>query len=130
MSYELESMNRWTLENIASNIIWQSWHTKEDAKTLSQIKYFMALHSKKQWKDSAIQEAKYNDTRAKKSVLYWDTMAQWKAEAKAKSEAETECWNYREMTEETKGMNGVIKAIEWVIIWIQVELKEVNSVQV
>jgi hypothetical protein len=34
------------------------------------------------------------------------------------------------MVEETKGMNGVIKAIEWVIIWIQVELKEVNSVQV
>jgi hypothetical protein len=39
-------------------------------------------------------------------------MAQGKAEAKAKSEAEQEYGDYREMVEETKGMNGVIKAIE------------------
>jgi hypothetical protein len=70
MAYELESMNRGTLENIASNIIAQSGHTKEDAKTLSQVKYFMAIHSKEQGKQSAIREAKYNALRSEKSVSY------------------------------------------------------------
>lgn len=117
------------LEEKAAKIIWQDWHTKEDAKLLSQIKFFMAREYRKRNKDGGIEEARYNSLRSSKTAEFSDKMSSTKAGDLWKAEAEKKYGKYREIQSDSSGMSVLIRAIEWMIIGIQVELKWTDTVQ-
>ena len=117
------------LENKASNIITQDWHTREDVKVLSQIRFFMSKYYKDYMKNWSSNEVSYNTTRASRSVILQEEMAVGKAENIAKSEAEQEYWTYRQENALASGVAKIISSLDGFIITIQSELKSLDNVQ-
>ena len=126
---ELENLKYQELENIATSIIQQAGHTREDVKTLSQIKYFLSLKYKTINTLSSVHEAQYNNHRSTQSTKLQEDMAVGKAENIAKSEAENQYGIYRQENAEAQGISKIIEAVGWFIISIQSELKALDQTQ-
>ena len=126
---ELENLRYQELEDIATSIIQQAGHTREDIKTLSQIKYFLSLKYKTINTLSSVHEAQYNNHRSTKSVELQEDMAVGKAENIAKSEAENQYGIYRQENADAQGISKIIEAVGWFIISIQSELKALDQTQ-
>ena len=117
------------LEKLATDVILQDWHIREDVKKLSQINYFLSLHYKTINTLWSTHETQYNRKRSSWSVKLQEEMAVGKAENIAKSDAESEYWQYREENSEAQGISKIISTIEWFIIAIQSELKNLDNTQ-
>lgn len=125
----MDTLSQDTLIKKATDIINADWHTQEDVKTLSKIKYFLSLHYKRINILGSAKEGLYNQRRANKSVELQENMAVGKAENEAKKDAENDFGNYREINAEAQWIDKIIKAIEWFIITLQVENKALNNTQ-
>lgn len=125
---ELENLKYQELENIATSIIQQAGHTREDVKTLSQIKYFLSLEYKRINTIGSVHEAQYNNHRSTQSTKLQEDIAVGKAENIAKSEAEEKYGQYRQENAEAQGISKIIEAVGWFIISIQSELKALDQV--
>lgn len=108
---ELENLKYQELENIATSIIQQAGHTRDDVKTLSQIKYFLSLKYKTINTLSSVHEAQYNNYRSTQSTKLQEDMAVNKAENIAKSEAEEKYGQYRQENAEAQGISKIIEAV-------------------
>ena len=125
----MDKMTVEQLESEATSIVLQEWHTPDDCKQLSQIKYFLSLHYKRINIDWSAKEKLYNEKRSWDSVELQESMAVNKAENIAKSYAETSYGGYRSINAEAQWISKTFEAISGFIIAIQVELKSLNSVQ-
>jgi hypothetical protein len=117
------------LINKSTKIIMQDWHTQEDAKELSRIKYFLAIQYKKLNTASSAQEWLYNWLRSEKSLKYCEWNAVTKAEVMWKNDAEIAYWWFREMNAEAQWIDKMIKAIEGFIISLNIENKVLYQTQ-
>jgi len=113
----------------ATEIINQDWHTLEDIKKLSQIRYFLAIHYKRINTDGSVKEGLYNWMRAKETVELQNTLPVGKAENQAKSLAEKSYGVYREINANASGIKELMNTIESFVIALQVEQKTINNVQ-
>ena len=118
-----------TLIQQATDIINAPWHTKEDIKILSQIRFNLAVEFKNTNTRWSAREWSYNSLRSNKQVVLQETMAVGKAEWIAKADAEEEYGDYRELNAEAQGIGKILSAIEWFIISLQVEFKAINEVK-
>jgi len=118
------------LINRATEIVCQDWHTADDRKELSQIRYFLSLKYKQTNTQGSSQEWLYNGLRASDQTERIDKWtAVTRAEAEAKNTAESKHGSFRELNAEAQGIAKLIDAIEGFIINLNVEFKALQQTQ-
>lgn len=124
---ELQTLSE--LIKLATTII-GTWSTKkEDIKTLTQIRFFMALKYRDVNMEWSSKEGLYNGERVNKTVELQETMAVGKAENQAKALAEINNWDYRTINADAQGIGKILDTISWYIINCQVENKTWDQTQ-
>ena len=111
------------LINRSTEIILQEYHTDADKKELSKILYLLSLRYRDTNMSGSAKEWLYNWARSSKTVELQETMAVWKAENIAKSEAESACEWRRELNAEAQWLSKLLNTIDWFIIGLQSQFK-------